>query len=113
MSILLSGLDLIEEQLGDERTPLQEIQKAIQDLKIPCATGINLLNELLDFEKLSSGLQVLDRSAQDPFEFIELTVTPFLLVAQNKHLTLECQYNIRRSTISVNVDEAKVFIIYL
>ena len=75
---------------------------------MPCATGINLLNELLDFEKMSSGLQALDKSAQDPLDFIELTVTPFNLVAQNKRITLDCQYNIRRNTISLNIDESKV-----
>ena len=99
----------MDEQLCDGRTPLKEVKKTAQDLKIPCATGINLLNELLDFEKMSSGLQVLDRSPQDPYEFIDLTVTPFIMVAQNKHVMLERHYNIRRNTISLNIDEAKVW----
>lgn len=80
----------------------------VQDLKNPCATGIGLLNELLDFEKADSGLTVLDRSMQDPCDFIELTVNPFAMVARQKRIRMELRNGIERNTTQVDIDEAKV-----
>ena len=101
---------MLEEQLKGGM-PYQQILCTVSELKMPCATGINVLTELLDFEKMSSGLQKLDRSIQDPNEFIELTVTPFKMVAQQKGVTLECQNYIGRNSVTLNIDEAKVNII--
>jgi signal transduction histidine kinase/CheY-like chemotaxis protein len=87
LSIAISGLDLLNEQLNDG-APIEELVAMIKDIKSPCLSGVAILNNLLDFEKLDSGLTVLEATDQDPGVFFESTVAPFKLVARQKQIEL-------------------------
>ena len=107
MSICLTGLDLAEEQVK-RGAPVREILAIIRKLKQPCLTGVEILNKLLDFEKLEAGMTVLEKSKQDPTEFLSSTIEPFYLVARMKNVELKVTSELVAGRYNVNVDETKV-----
>ena len=107
LSIALSGIDLLEEQVR-EGASLPELLSTTTDIRSPCRTGVEILNELLDFEKLDSGLTVMDKTAQDPVVFVQATLTPFNLVARQKNIDLRVTSKLQPAHFTVDIDETKV-----
>ena len=107
LSIALSGIDLLEEQLR-EGAGVNDLLSTTMDIRSPCRTGVEILNELLDFEKLDSGLTVMDKTAQDPVVFVQATLTPFNLVARQKNIDLRVTSQLQPAHFTVDIDETKV-----
>jgi signal transduction histidine kinase len=107
LSIAVTGLELLEDRIKEGATT-DELLAIIKDIKQPCMTGVTVLNDLLDFEKLDSGLTVLDASEQDPCVFFESTVLPFRLVAQQKHIELSISNTVAVGSIVVCMDSPKM-----
>lgn len=107
LSIILTGIDVLEEQLkgGDD---IVEILQTVDDLKQPCLSGIQLLNDLLEYEKLDSGLEKLDISAQDPSQMIEATLAPFHAAARLREIELRVENHLSSNSHEVRMDERKV-----
>jgi signal transduction histidine kinase len=78
---------LLEDQLRDI-APVGEILSVVHDIRQPYLTGVDILNGLLDFEKLVSGLTVLDAADQDPCDFFESTMSLFRATARQKQIEL-------------------------
>ena len=110
ISIILDCIDLAEEQIN-EGASREEIKTILSDMKLPCRTGMEVLNELLDFEKMDSGLTTIDKSIQDPCLFIESTLHPFALVARRKDIQFSISNSITGCTLQVDVDETKVIVL--
>ena len=108
MSIALTGMDLLIEQIR-EGVDAKELISTAQDIRLPCLTGVSILNELLDFEKLDSGLMTMEKTEQDPLIFIESTLAPFFMVAKQKGIVLQLSNKIVKGAIGVDIDETKVF----
>ena len=106
-SIIQGGLEVIEQRSKDGNLS-GDVETAIKELKGSCSTGVDILNEFLDFEKLDAGLGTVEKSVQNPLEFILSTVSPFQLLAIKKDITLELVNQIGRSGCEVDVDEVKV-----
>jgi anti-sigma regulatory factor (Ser/Thr protein kinase) len=77
----MSGVDLLEMELKDGDTPLCELLGTLKDIRQPCVSTVTLLNELLDFEKMDSGLTALDASDLDPCTVFVNTVESFHTMA--------------------------------
>ena len=107
LSIIMAGLLLVEDQLRDG-VELKEAILSIQELRLPCETGVGILDELLNYEKLSAGIAYLEKSAVDPSLFVEHCIVPFKLASRQKHIQLNVHNNIRRGQFLVDIDEAKV-----
>lgn len=107
ISICLTGLDLAEEQLK-RGASTREVLSTIQDLKQPCLTGVDILNKLLDFEKLEAGLTVIEKTKQDPSLFLMSTIEPFYLVARMKNVNLQVTSELIPGQYAVDIDETKV-----
>lgn len=112
LSIALTGMDLLVEQLR-EGVDAKELISTAQDIRLPCLTGVSILNELLDFEKLDSGLMTMEKTEQDPLVFIESTLAPFFMVAKQKGVTLQVSNRLITGAIAVDIDETKVAYIEL
>ena len=107
LSIIMTGLSLVEDQLR-EGVELKEVIVSIQELRLPCETGVGILDELLNYEKLSAGIAYLEKSKQDPSLFIEQSIVPFKLAARQKHIQLSVLNHIQRGQFIVDIDETKV-----
>ena len=79
-----------------------------QDIRLPCLTGVSILNELLDFEKLDSGLMTMEKTEQDPSVFLDSTLSPFSMVAKQRNIDLKVINRILKGTVAVDIDENKV-----
>ena len=51
----------------------------LADIESSCETAIETLNELLDYEKLESGIMKLDKTIQSPWPMIRDAVKPFMI----------------------------------
>ena len=86
------------------------MRSTIGDLKQPAKTAVNILNDLLNYEKLDSGLMTLERSIQDPLLFVRETLPPFQLTARTKNIALlvDEAEDFPIEGVRVNIDETKV-----
>jgi signal transduction histidine kinase len=92
----------------EEGVTNQELLTTINELKVPCTTGVEILNDLLIFEKLDSGLTHMEKYYQDPNSFLEATLAPFRLMARHKQVELIFLNEVPPVTCQINVDEKKV-----
>ena len=84
------GLELIENRLRDLNITIpSDIFEDMSETKNSISTAVDILNDLLDYEKLESGLMTLDKSPADPIAFLQETARPFLLGAANKGVRLK------------------------
>ena len=95
LSIINAGLDVVTTLLNEEN--YNEAKETISDLHFPARTAVDLLNDLLAYEKLfDSGLAVIEATLhafieatlQDPLVFVNDTLHPFYLCARGKNITL-------------------------
>ena len=107
LSIILDCIDYAEEQIN-EGASSEEIRTTLSDMKYPCRTGMEVLNELLDFEKMDAGLTVIEKSIQNPNVFLESTLHPFMLVARRKDIQLTINNTTGEAAPTVDIDETKV-----
>ena len=107
LSIVMTGLSLVEEQLreGGDRN---QVISTIQELRSPCETGVGILDELLNYEKLGAGIAYMEKSTQDPTLFIDQSIGPFKMVARQKNIQLNIRNSICRGQYLVDIDETKV-----
>ena len=81
------GLSLLKSRLqlaGMNR----QLQEDVMELETSCATAIDILNDLLTYEKLEGGLQQLERTSELPILFIQSALRPFGLQASHKGIKL-------------------------
>lgn len=106
LSIVINGLELVKEQVTNGSSADDSLE-LLHELKGACLTGVDILNELLDYEKLESGLARMDKSVQDPLPLIEATIAPFMMVSRLKGVELRLENHLRER-ILVDIDETKV-----
>jgi signal transduction histidine kinase len=107
LSIALSGMALLEDRVK-EGAPMAEVLSVVEDIRQPCLTSVDILNDLLDFEKLDSGLTVLDAECQDPCDFFESSVGLFRAMAQQKQIELTVVSTVINDTAVVRIDKPKL-----
>ena len=107
LSIVLTGLDLLSEQVMDNVSKY-DILATLQDIKQPCITGVDILNELLEFEKIESGDIVIHKHLQDPVLFLDSIISPFALVARQKNIELKVRNEVISNYYRCEIDESKV-----
>ena len=106
LSIVMNGLELVKENITNGSSADDSLE-LVHDLKDACSTGVEILNELLDYEKLESGLSKMDKSVQDPVPLIEATTAPFNMVTRLKGIELQLHNHIQERVL-VDIDETKV-----
>ena len=57
----------------------EELVDTVNDLKLSCDQSLEILNQLLIYDKIDSGLQKLDKTTFAVQPFIEETMRPFYL----------------------------------
>ena len=100
----------IETETGDA-----ESLDILRSLRESCSTAVEILNELLQFEKIESGLMILERESIYPLPFIVKACSPFLLQAQQKSIDLsilrgdlEAEATTHLRHWKISVDQSKI-----
>ena len=106
LSIINTGLDVVTTLLNEEN--YNEAKETISDLHFPARTAVDLLNDLLAYEKLDSGLAVIEATLQDPLVFVNDTLHPFYLCARGKNITLAVTSDVTMDSCRVYIDDNKV-----
>ena len=77
------GLQLLQRELEAENCSRAQLD-TLKDIRESCDIALDTLNELLTFDKVESGLMVLEREFLCPVDFLQNTVRPFyVMVSQS------------------------------
>lgn len=99
--------------LAKETPPsLEEIFTTLDAMQDCCGNGVQILNDLLTYEKLEDGLMVLEKEVQDPTTSLKEVLGAFSLAARSKRVTLTVHNTVERGGCLVYIDESKVMASY-
>ena len=81
------GLELLQRRLDKEQVD-PEVVEIVGSLRESCSTAVEILNELLQYEKIEAGLMTLEKESVYPLPFIFKACSPFLIQAEQKGIHL-------------------------
>ena len=84
LNVVMSGLDLLSAMACAN----VEMEDLIADIKSACTTAIDILNDLLSYEKLDSNLLALERSDCDFGDMVNKVFSFFQIQARYSHTSL-------------------------
>ena len=79
LNTVCMGLKLLAKDIQDNKRSLQENLKTIRDVEHSCQISLNILNDLLDYEKLEAGILKLDKAKVPAWPFLFGAISPFYL----------------------------------
>jgi len=74
------GINMLVTQLKKNKHPTaadMELSESLGDIQLACSTAVDILNDLLSFEKLESGILVLNRQDINAQKFLSEGVVMF------------------------------------
>ncbi len=72
------GLELLEREI-EESNPSELAKDALQETQSACELAQNILNELLAYEKLESGIMTLNLTVVQSWALLSQVIRPFRL----------------------------------
>ena len=78
LNTVLMGLQVVHEELTADGAGRDRLE-TIKDVESSCEIAINILNDLLVFDKLEAGILKLEITSLPAYSFIEETIKPFYL----------------------------------
>ena len=79
LTIVLMGIKLLKQDCLQRLGHDAEFLSTFADIEGSCETAIETLNELLDYEKLESGIMKLEKTQIPPWPLIRDSVKPFMI----------------------------------
>ena len=74
------GLDLLKKDLRTSNSPKKtQMVETLADMKNQCDAAIEILNDLLNYEKLDSGIMTLDKAQVQAWSLLTGSVQPFYI----------------------------------
>ena len=108
------GLELLQTHIEKDNGDAESID-ILRSLRESCSTAVEILNELLQYEKIEAGLMTLEREFVYPLPFIAKACAPFLIQAQQKGINmailkgdLEAQATTYLRHWRVSIDQSKM-----
>ena len=77
LNTAIMGLQVLAEEISKNRNMNADTLDTLNDVKNACDVSVNVLNELLIFDKLESGNLMLEMTRFPVMEFIEEVVRSF------------------------------------
>jgi signal transduction histidine kinase len=115
LNIVVVGLKYVEEKLAAEgladRCP--EVLSTLSDMNESTSVAVSILNDLLAYDKIESGLMVLERIFIDASSFILKSVQLFRVQATHKNIVLNINNRLDEGHHVLHIDESKVFCLLL
>eukprot|EP01041_Mallomonas_annulata_P011190 gene11190-23377_t len=82
------GLLLIKRGI-DQGEDADEILKTLDEVECACGVSLDILNDLLSYEKLEAGIMTLEKVEVNAWTFLMTTVRPFVMQARQMEISLE------------------------
>ena len=76
LNIVVMGLKLIEKEMMKMSCDTSLLE-TVADSRMSCDTAVDLLNDLLAYEKLEAGIMVLERTELRAWDFLRDAARPF------------------------------------
>ena len=77
LNVACLGMKILRDEL--ERLGLLSLLETAIDTEKSCKTAVDILNDMLLFDKIVSGLMTLEKRLMDPLDFITKVMHPFQL----------------------------------
>ena len=77
----------------------EELCETLSDIRLACSTAVDILNDLLSFEKLESGILILHRENISALNFVKEGIVMFSAQAKEKEVTLDLISTIDETTL--------------
>ena len=78
LNVVVVGLKLIDKELSAMRSNA-DLMDTVTDARMSCDTAMDLLDDLLAYEKLEAGIMVLEKSEIPAWEFIRTVIQLFAI----------------------------------
>jgi hypothetical protein len=99
LSISKLGLDLIADELRELNMP-EPTLATIEDCRSSMAVAVDILNDLLNYEKLEGGIMDIYRTYVPVIDFINKTIRPFTLHAKQKGVDFQVLWDLDLLSLS-------------
>ena len=96
------GLNMVVTQLKKKKRPTPdeaEMCETLSDIRLACSTAVDILNDLLSFEKLESGILVLHRESISVLKFMKEGIVMFSAQVKEKGVILDLVSTIDENTL--------------
>lgn len=96
LSTVTMGIQLLKRSLntGGGNVDINALNDIVSDLEGSCETAIEILNELLDYEKLEAGIMTIDKTRIMMKVLLDKNIRPFHLHANEKNIDLRVNYDV-------------------
>jgi len=106
------GLEVLASDLKKHRVS-NDCYELVDEIKDSCQSGIRILDDLLDYDKLEGGIMKLDRTLITAWDLLEEAMQSIILQARSMRIFLAfkdttIQSRMALQNIHVNVDKAKL-----
>ena len=105
LNVVMSGLELMESFKNVLSSELMEI---LGDIKNACGVAIDILNDLLTYEKLDSNILTLEKSPCDFVDLVRRVCSMFQIQARYSNINLAFDCRIKDGKITVDADSTKL-----
>jgi len=78
LNTVFLGLKLLHDDMTKKNKDLLMLE-TVNDIKDSCDIAVNILNDLLTYEKLEGGLLEVDMKPMNAVNFVKATVKPFAI----------------------------------
>ena len=82
LNVVLTGLTVMEKELAKHNNEAALLD-IVQDARLSCDSAIDLLNDLLSYEKLEAGVMTLEKSEVSVMALLREAVGPFQIQVSN------------------------------
>ena len=90
LNIVLMGLKLLKVEISREDFNEEPVSTLIEDIESSCDISIRILSDLLDYEKLESGIMDIEKSEMILWPFVLDVIKPFRIQARQLGVELIC-----------------------
>ena len=77
LNVIMTGLRIIEKEINKHNDTKDGLHEVLTDIQLSCHVAIDLLNDLLVYEKLEAGIMTLEKSNINIVNFVKEAVRPF------------------------------------
>lgn len=106
LNVVVAGLEYIGSLF--ERSLRPEVAETLSEIKGACAVAVDILNDLLAYEKLDSNSMLLERSSCDMLQIIHHVHNMFMIQARYSNIKLTLKNHIARDAIYIDADSPKL-----
>ena len=105
LNVVMSGLEFMEsfkDILGSE------LLETLGDIRNACGVAIDILNDLLTYEKLDSNILTLDKSPCDFIDLVRRVCSMFQIQARYSNINLAFDNAVKSDRLTVDADSTKL-----